>query len=173
MGRLEDQSRKRSRRKNLQKIILHSVAAAGILGIAILAPNVLGAMAKMGLLPVRRQREIISSSRQRLISRGLIARRGNVLRLTPTGETTLRKLELSNFRLTRPKRWDGKWRVLIFDIPEPRRKLRRQIRETLSLIGFVRLQDSVWIYPYDCEDLLTLLKTDFRIGKDMLYMVVV
>ena len=37
---------------------------------------------------------------------------------------------------------------------------------------FVRLQDSVWIYPYDCEDIITLLKADFQIGKDMLYMIV-
>ena len=40
------------------------------------------------------------------------------------------------------------------------------------MIGFMRLQDSVWIYPYDCEDLLTLLKADFKVGRDMLYMVV-
>ena len=38
--------------------------------------------------------------------------------------------------------------------------------------GFVRLQDSVWIYPYDCEDLISLAKTNFRIGADVLYMIV-
>ena len=38
--------------------------------------------------------------------------------------------------------------------------------------GFVRLQDSVWIYPYDCEDFMVLLKADFKIGKDVLYMIV-
>ena len=40
------------------------------------------------------------------------------------------------------------------------------------MIGFVRLQDSVWVYPYDCEDLITLLKADFRVGKDVLYLIV-
>jgi hypothetical protein len=39
-------------------------------------------------------------------------------------------------------------------------------------IGFVRMQDSVWLYPYDCEDLIVLLKADFKIGKDVLYMIV-
>ena len=38
--------------------------------------------------------------------------------------------------------------------------------------GFVRLQDSVWIYPYDCEDLIALAKANFRIGVDVLYMIV-
>lgn len=38
-------------------------------------------------------------------------------------------------------------------------------------MGFVRLQDSVWVYPYDCEDFINLIKTDFKIGKDLLYIV--
>lgn len=38
-------------------------------------------------------------------------------------------------------------------------------------IGFLKLQDSVWIYPYDCEELVALLKADFRIGKDILYVI--
>lgn len=62
--------------------------------------------------------------------------------------------------------------MLIFDIPEQKKGLREKIRTTLQRVGFVRLQDSVWIYPYDCEDLITLLKADFKVGKDMLYMIV-
>ena len=42
----------------------------------------------------------------------------------------------------------------------------------LESVGFAKLQDSVWIYPYDCEDLVALLKADFKIGKDALYLVV-
>jgi hypothetical protein len=34
------------------------------------------------------------------------------------------------------------------------------------------MQDSVWIFPYDCEELVALLKADFKVGKDLLYMVV-
>ena len=46
------------------------------------------------------------------------------------------------------------------------------MRRTLTAVGFVRLQDSVWLYPYDCEDLIVLLKADFKIGKDLLYLIV-
>ncbi|OGG64507.1 hypothetical protein A3C94_03355 [Candidatus Kaiserbacteria bacterium RIFCSPHIGHO2_02_FULL_55_17] len=38
--------------------------------------------------------------------------------------------------------------------------------------GFERLQDSVWAYPYDCEDLIALVKAEFRIGADALYLIV-
>lgn len=39
-------------------------------------------------------------------------------------------------------------------------------------IGFVRLQDSVWVYPYDCEDFIALLKAELKVGKDVLYAIV-
>ena len=61
--------------------------------------------------------------------------------------------------------------MLIFDVREERKSLRDKIRRTLIAIGFERLQYSVWVYPYDCEDLITLLKADFKIGKDLLYII--
>ena len=84
----------------------------------------------------------------------------------------LRTLELKDYATKKPKRWDGKWRVLIFDIPERRKSVRDKVRLTLTAIGFKRLQNSVWVYPYDCEDLITLLKADFKIGRDLLYLIV-
>ena len=152
--------------------MLASVAVAGGISVALVAPGVLGAMGKLGLIPSARQLEIIKRSRSRLVARGLLVYQGNMLRLTAKGEQVLRRLELHDFKLRKPKRWDRKWRILIFDIPEHRKGLRQKIRYTLKAIGFVRLQDSVWAYPYDCEDLVTLLKADFKVGKDLLYLIV-
>ena len=41
----------------------------------------------------------------------------------------------------------------------------------LKAIGFLKLQSSVWIYPHDCEDLIQLIKTDFALGREVLYIV--
>jgi CRISPR/Cas system-associated endoribonuclease Cas2 len=172
MGKLEIQSRKKTNRKNIQKIILGSVAAVGILSVAVLAPSVLGAMAKLGLLPAKRQKEIVKRSRDKLIKRGLLEFKDGFLRLTEQGKAELRWIKVRDFKFEKPKKWDKKWRVLIFDIKEDRKLLREKVRRTLVAMGFARLQDSVWIYPYDCEDLITLLKADFKIGKDVLYMIV-
>ena len=38
--------------------------------------------------------------------------------------------------------------------------------------GFVQLQQSVWIYPYNCVEFIELLKTDLSFGKNIRYMVV-
>ncbi|MFA7309651.1 MAG: hypothetical protein WC050_01990 [Candidatus Paceibacterota bacterium] len=172
MGMLENSGKGKTKRKNITSFVLSAVGIAGLLGVAVVAPNVIGAMDKLGMLPSRRQKEIINRASDRLIHQGLLKREGGLVRLTPKGEATLRHLEVREFKIIRPRKWDGKWRVLIFDIPEYRKGLRDNVRRTIEAIGFIRLQDSVWVYAYDCEDLIALLKADFKVGKDMLYMIV-
>src|SRR3989338_9441833 len=172
MGKLEQQSRKRSKRKHLQQIILATVAGAGILGIGLLAPKVLGAMAKLGIIPNRRQKEYVSSSASKMVKKGLMRFNGKFYELTMAGQERLRRWEFNQFKFERPKKWDKKWRVIIFDIPDKKRKERDQIRTLFKSAGFYLLQESVWVYPYDCEDIIALLKTDFGVGKNLLYLIV-
>ncbi len=172
MGKLENESRKRTKKNQLRKIVLETVKAAGLLSAALVAPNVIGAMQKTGLMPSSFQKYVVGNTTKRLVNSGLLEWKDSKLRLTQKGEKTLRALTLLECAQKAPRKWDNKWRVLIFDIPERRKGLRQKIRITLQAIGFVRLQDSVWAYPYDCEDLITLLKADFHIGDDMLYMIV-
>lgn len=172
MGKLEEKSRKTRRKKNLQRAILLTVAQLGILGVGVLAPNVIKAMGKLGMIPNRRQKEYISSSASKLVHRGLLKYNGKYYELTPLGEKQLRSWEFADFKFNKPKRWDGKWRLMIFDIPDKKRKIRDQIRNLFKTAGLYLLQESVWAYPYDCEDVITLLKTDFGIGKNMLYLIV-
>ncbi len=172
MGKMEERNRKRAAKENLQKIILGTIAVAGVLSLAIVAPNALGAMAKLGIIPQKRHGQSINRARDRLIKKGWLIRQSGLLRLTRKGEAALRHMELYDFGNRKPSRWDRKWRVLIFDVPEYRKGLRDKIRRTLMAVGFTRLQDSVWVYPYDCEDLMALLKADFKIGRDMRYLIV-
>jgi len=172
MGKLEHESRKRSQRQVLRKLVLESVKVAGFISIALVAFPVVGAMAKMGMIPSKRQKEVIKNSCNKLIQAGLLKQTEKGMRLTKKGEIVLRQLELRDYRIKKPKHWDKKWRVIIFDVPHYRTSVRNKIRRTLQAVGFMRLQDSVWIYPYDCEDLIILLKADFKVGKDLIYMIV-
>jgi len=172
MGKLEETNKKRVKREHLQKIVLSTIQMAGILSVGLVAPNVLGAMDKLGLLPKARQKEYISSSASKLAKRGLLKFENSHYQLTKEGEKTLRTWEIEDYKLNQPKHWDKKWRVVIFDIPEKKKKIRDQVRNLFVSAGFERLQDSVWVYPYDCEDIIGLLKTDFGIGKDVLYLIV-
>ena len=173
MGNLEKESKKRSQKGEVQKLILETVAAAGVLGVALVAPNVLGALRKLGVDVSGRKKEVVNASRKNLVATGILEydARG-LLRLTEKGKKKLRSIERCDYQVPRPSKWDKRWRVLIFDIKEERKSLRDKVRQTLVMIGFVRLQDSVWVYPYDCEDIITLLKADFMIGKEVLYLIV-
>lgn len=162
----------KKRNQDLQHIVLQTAAVVGGVAVALIAPNALGAMAQMGIIPGKRQKEVINAARLRLAYKGLLVVREGKAFLTPKGKKFLKRWELKNYHIQKPWRWDGKWRILIFDIPERRRRQRALIRQTLTVIGFVRLQDSVWLYPYECEELVTLLKADFNIGKDLLYLTV-
>lgn len=172
MGKLEENSRRKARRGEIQKIILESVKLVGILSIGLVAPNVIKAMYKLGLITNRRQGEIVNTLARRLSKKGLLEFNGKYYELTADGEKNLRQLELKGYKLDHPKKWDRKWRCIIFDIPEKKKNIREQVRNLLRSAGFYRLQDSVWVYPYDCEDIIGLMKTDFGIGKNLLYLIV-
>lgn len=172
MGKLEEINKKRVKREHLQKIVLNTIQIAGVLSVGLVAPNVLSAMAKLGLFPKTRQKEYISSSASKLTKRGLLKFEDGHYQITDKGERLLHIWKLEDYKLNKPKNWDKKWRVVIFDIPEKKKKIRDQVRHLFVSAGFERLQDSVWVYPYDCEDIVGLLKTDFGIGRDVLYMIV-
>ncbi len=171
MGILEERSGKRTRKGRVQKIILHSVATAGILSIALVAPNVLKAMKKLGLVPKLRQKEYVSSSASKMVKKGLMEFKDGHYQITKKGEELLRLWDIESYQLKKPKKWDGKWRMVIFDIPEKKKRVRRQITPLFIQAGMHRLQDSVWVYPYDCEDIVALLKTELGVGRDVLYVI--
>lgn len=85
----------------------------------------------------------------RLKGRGLIkvVKKGDRKFLVLTSHGELEKLILKS-RLDKPAFWDGKWRIIIFDIPEDFRDKRDLLRGLLKNNGFIKLQASVFINPY-------------------------
>ncbi len=62
--------------------------------------------------------------------------------------------------------------MIIFDIEERRRGVRDRIRQELWSFDLIKLQESIWVYPYDCEEAVTLLKAENKVGRNVLYVVV-
>ncbi len=172
MSKLEEISKRKARKGEVQKLILETVKLAGLLSVGLVAPNVIKAMHDLGLISRKRQREVVSSSASKLVRKGLLRFNGRYYELTKDGQSKLRLFTLAQSHLPKQKKWDRKWRVIIFDIPEKKKKVRDQVRKFFISAGLLRLQDSVWVYPYDCEEIIGLLKTDFGVGRDVLYMIV-
>ena len=174
MGELEISIKKEIKIGKIQKAILGTVAVTGLLTVAMVAPNALQALKLFGFNGKlnHSQKNSINYSRRKLVKEGLLKYEEGFLRLTEKGRKILEKSEAQNYKIEIPRKWDKKWRVIIFDIREERKSLRNKVRNTLINIGFMCLQKSVWIFPYDCEDLINLIKADFKVGKDVLYMIV-
>ncbi|MDP1690298.1 MAG: CRISPR-associated endonuclease Cas2 [bacterium] len=177
MGVIEKEAKRIRRLQAFQQGLLAAVAIGGVVLIAATIPNAAQLLRFMpGYKKGARFNYQAKNALGRLAAKGLITfekREGKrYARVTEAGEQLLELESMRDKSKTRPKRWDGRWRVVLFDIPERRRKVRNQLRIFMQEYGFVRLQDSAWIYPYDCEDLIALAKANFRIGVDALYMIV-
>ena len=171
MGTLENTLKKEIRKTKINRAVITTLYTTGIVTIGLVAPGVLGAMGKLGLINPHQKRQAVKKSFNRLVSQGYINVRSGKAILTKKGEKFASLLGKGTLLPKKPKNWDKKWRILIFDIPESKKRNREYIRTTLINLGFVRLQDSVWVYPYDCEDYINILKTDLQVGKDVLYII--
>jgi len=55
---------------------------------------------------------------------------------------------LTKADIKKPQSWDGKWRVVMFDIPEEVKEKRDQLRALIKRNNFFKFQASVHIHPY-------------------------
>src|SRR3989344_5880508 len=70
--------------------------------------------------------------------------------ITKTGRARLDRINIDQIIVKRVP-WDGKWRLLTFDIPEEKESKRDYFRRRLKEIGFYHFQRSVFIIPYPCR----------------------
>ncbi|MEK7562216.1 MAG: hypothetical protein AAB509_00850, partial [Patescibacteria group bacterium] len=71
--------------------------------------------------------------------------------LTDKGKLRALTYNFENMKIER-KDWDGKWRFVVFDVPEKFRIGRDALRGKIKKLGFYELQKSVFIFPYKCQD---------------------
>ena len=170
---IKKKKERKSRIAVVQKAVLYALVATGGLSMALIAPNALRVLEQFGWVKTRRSfRSTVSRSVERLEKAGFVTRdEKGFATLTKKGERRISEIERADYKLPRPEKWDGKWRVVSFDIKEKRKKVRELLRLTLQSVGFVHLHHSVWVYPHGCEDFLSLLKADYHIGVEILYII--
>lgn len=153
--------------------ILGSMAAVGVVSFFALFPGMAYVIAPFIKKKQHPRKQTIEKSVETLIRKGYVKKRfdknGEVtLTLTQRGKWEAYIRFGSNDVLE--KNWDGIWRVVVFDIPQDKNKLRKELRRAMSLFGFRMLQQSVWVYPYACDDFVSLLKSHLGVSHNVLYM---
>lgn len=97
---------------------------------------------------------------------------GIYLKLTDKGKTKLLRYQLEEMMVEHPPRWDGKWRLIIYDIKKEKRGISEIFRKMLRKMEFLQLQRSVYLTPYPCDQQIEFLRQFYGLGEEVLYMVV-
>lgn len=84
------------------------------------------------------------------------------IRVTEKGKNRLLEYNFENIRI-KSKRRDGKWRLIMFDIPEYKKSEREIFRKKLIQLGCVRVQDSVFACAFPCKDEVDFLSNYLEI----------
>ena len=154
----------------MKNLLLRTLAITGVVSIALMAPKMTRLLKQLDR-PAKSRAQLyrrISQGLARLENDGLVTVTGEYanrrVKITEKGRAVMMKIEFGEYVIPEPAFWDGKWRVLVFDIKERRRRVRDQLRRLLDGAGFVRIQDSVWVYPYSCDEFVSLVRAHLRSG---------
>lgn len=106
----------------------------------------------------------------KLRKRGLIKMeyRGKQLyvHLTKEGKKLAGKYQIDDIKIKKPKKWDKKWRILIFDVPSKDKIKREALRGKIKELGFFKLQKSVWVCPYEFQKEVELIRDFFGLSSE-------
>ncbi|HPT40102.1 MAG TPA: hypothetical protein PLQ44_00645 [Candidatus Paceibacterota bacterium] len=96
----------------------------------------------------------------------VVTKNGNdFLEITDLGRKELLRYDIDELQIRKSKLWDGKWRIVIFDIPERFRNGRIALSRKLKELGFYSLQKSVFVFPYECENEIDFIREFFDVKK--------
>ncbi|MEK7522225.1 MAG: hypothetical protein AAB569_01475 [Patescibacteria group bacterium] len=103
-----------------------------------------------------------------------LERKGNEVFVTVKNkdDVSIMKYSLREIlNLKKKKDWKGKWFIVVFDVPEQERRKRNYLRGFLREIGFYPYNQSVYVFPYECEKEICLIKKIVEGGKYISYII--
>lgn len=137
------------------KDVLRVVGITGFIVASLIVPS----LPKSLMYIVKQWKNISSGDLGRIIKRLEKQRMVNIkevngqiqIEITEKGKHRLLEYDFENIKIKKRIR-DGKWRLVIFDIPENKKNSRDVFRKKLLQLGFIRVQDSVWASAFPCKN---------------------
>jgi len=167
------------RGKSLTREILFITAAGPVILSSLFLPNapqILKPLIKWRKNWNKIDRHLIYNAIRRLNQKRLVelVEKNNKLyiKITGDGKKVIKNFDYDNLELLRSKVWDKKWRLVVFDIPDKKKKERRALSKKLKDIGFYAMQESVFIYPYNCRDEIDFICEFLSVGHYVNYCIV-
>lgn len=153
--------------KDLTKDILIILAASAIiLPVVAIAPGLplaFGPFLKKKYQPSRVKQTLYRLQKQEVVSIKEID--GKVrIELLDKGKRRVLAYKFEEMLIKKGK-WDGWWRIVIFDIPEYKRNARDFLRAKMKELGFYILQKSVLVTPWKCREEIDFIKHFYEVGE--------
>lgn len=164
--------------RDIGRGILAILAVGGVIAVAATAPNcflLLKGFRKKYYkkIPKETYNNCIKNLRQYDYIYFKIAKDGStVIGLTEKGKNKAEEIQFANIQIEKPEKWDKKWRLVIFDIPEKHKSARDALRWKLRELGFYKFQNSAFLYPYECFKEIDALCRIFNTTSFVRYLVV-
>jgi hypothetical protein len=156
--------------------ILNILGALGTVGLIIACPK-----AASGMAPLLLGKKKYRTWQAKKVFNRLASQKDLTIAHNPDGSDTIyiteKGLERAlTYRLDtmklKPRKWDGKWRAVIFDIPHKNKRFRDLFRRRLQQLRLYQLQKSVFVSPYPCFDEIDFLRELYNVSVDVEYLLI-
>ena len=158
------------------KEILKLLAGGAILVGSVLMPGLVEALPKIeepwSDFDLYRLRQSLRRLKRRRMVTTKEERGKIVIVLTNKGKKEILRYSLDKMQIKKPRRWDKKWRVVTFDIPEKTRQARGELRKRLKQLDFYPLQRSVYVHPYPCAKEIEFLRQNYGVENEVTLLLV-
>ena len=162
----------RQPRSKITKDVLYWLAVTGAVSIAASSPFFITNVLRNFRKGRKYKKKKVYDTFYQLKKKGYIriekSKHNVLISLTEKGRHKAGWMQIDDLKIKRPKRWDKKWRLVIFDINILKNIYRNAFRGKLKELGFIILQRSIWVCPFECRDEIDLLRNFFGLtNKEM------
>lgn len=159
-------------RGELAKEILKGLAMGGFIIMCLAMPN-LAQVVDLFKPRNSRDRYRVKQAVRRLQKNNMVRivnRNGHeVVEITAQGKKKVLDYDLDSMQLETKRKWDGKWRIVMFDIPEKRKRARDAVSFKIKEIGMYPIQKSVFVFPHPCKDEIDFVGEIFGVRNNIIY----
>lgn len=155
--------------KSMINQALKTIGEHGFSGVSVAGPTPVAALAHLLSIDDGAARRLVTELRRQSLSEVSQDSHGTSFRLTPKGIYRLQQSLITELKVPQPDKWDGHWRIIMFDVPTRHNRGRTQLTKQLKRMGFAMLRDSTWAYPYPCFEQLNQLVASCNLQQYVTY----
>lgn len=159
----------------LGKTILRGLVIGGLIFIALGGrPSITQIMKLLGAKNSNEKQRInnaINSLRKKRLVKISYEKDKEIIQITTSGKTRILMYNIDDIKIKRPKKWDGYWRIVTFDIPNSKKRTRDTLNMKLKDLGFIPIQKSIFVSPYEAIDEIDFVGEHFMVRKNIKYII--